>query len=122
MIHDQGDVFTAQALSRRPVAIDARLQLVESLLVRTPGFESLRDTHPEVIRDLFETGVQKFDIIEHFVVVVVLRAQPEHLRLDPEVDVFGDDDDSGIGMLLLELQRGREYDVVRNCGTREAVA
>jgi hypothetical protein len=71
--------------------------LIERAPLFLPGIERLLVVLPEVLRKRLHPGVEQVDIVEDLIVGVVLRRDPEHRRLDAQVDVLGDDDDLAIG-------------------------
>ncbi len=77
---------------------------------------------PEVVGQLCLAAVEQADIIQHLVVRVILRRDPQGSSLDAHVDVFGDQDHGAVGMLLLQRQGGDQDGVIgAGIGQRQRV-
>ena len=99
-------------LVRVPVAGDRTGDPVEGADALLPGFDRLREPVPEIARQLRRAPVEQVDVVEDLVAVVVLGGDAEHVRLDPQVDVLGHQDDGGVLALGLQGPRGGQDGIV----------
>jgi hypothetical protein len=88
------------------------LDAVEGAAVLLPGLHVLAVGLPEVGRQLARAGVQQVGVLQHLVVVVVLRVQAEGAGLDAHVDVLGDQDHRALRMLVDEVHHDADDLVV----------
>ncbi|ENO86542.1 dehydrogenase [Thauera aminoaromatica S2] len=77
-----------------------------------PRLHAARVAVPEVGGQLAGAGVQQVAVLEHLVVEVVLRGEPERTGLDAHVDVLRHQDDLAPGVLLHQEHHHREDLVV----------
>jgi len=67
---------------------------------------------PKVHRQGCHAAVKDVCVLQVLVAVVILGMYAEDSGLDPQVDVFGNQDDSRILLLVLQRECLREYDVI----------
>ncbi|ENO78878.1 dehydrogenase [Thauera sp. 63] len=81
-----------------------------------PRLHALAVRVPEIGRQFARAGVQQVAVLEHLVVEVVLRGQPEGAGLDAHVDVLGHQDDFAVRVTLGQVHDDRQDLVVAACG------
>ena len=77
-----------------------------------PGLHVLAVRVPEVGRELQHPGVEEVAVLQHLVVRVILGGERERARLDPHVDVLGDEDHLALRVGALQVAHHREDLVV----------
>ena len=103
--------FHVKALADIPVRCVLALDPIEGVTSFLPGIDVLAVRVPEIGRQFSLTAVQQVDVVQNLVVVVVLGVDPDHRRLDTQVDVLRYQGDMP-GWCHLRQGEGRAEDVV----------
>ncbi len=85
---------------------------VVGMALLLPRLHVLAVRVPEVRRQAPHAGVEEVGVLEHLVVEVILRRQPERARLDAHVDVFRHQHHLALRLLLLQEAHDRQDLVV----------
>ncbi|MNU87554.1 hypothetical protein D3C71_773380 [compost metagenome] len=109
-------VFAGQVgvLVGMPVLVFAGDDFVTGAALVAPAAQVVGVLLPEVLRQLGGAGVEQAEIVQRAVVLVVFRDDAGDGRLDPQVDVLGDEHHWNFRRFFLQRQDRAEDGVVRD--------